>query len=1527
MRLLRALAHAHVGAVLFVSALVAGAILHVAALPLAKRVVILDVNRVLRSALAGHVVIDRIGFLGLTHVDGIDAHADDPEGERIAAVEGVSARVSTVTLLRSVLGSHGPLVVDVPSLAIARADVRLDAGKDGALRIARTFAPRAPSPENEPPGREARVMLPDIRVEHARVHAEPDVANDADVEGAGVSLSFSPEGLHVDLSRGRLTIRGLPEGTKAQGDAKAEIAKPPLGPLVFHGSWDGAVGDVRERADVKLEGNHLDATLDAGPAASAQIRALLPAWPLASPTSAHAEVHGTVPRVDLSAEASVAGGTVRVSGPVTLGAGIAAALHAEVDALDGRTLLAPMPFGAIGGAGDLSLSWMPSGALDARIAWTLAHARWGASAIPPATVMADVTRTPAGDAIVHAEVTLREPGAPILLTLDLTPRRGSPIVAFDADVTVPHLENVPRLGGVATGTLHLRAGGAIDLAKNDLDAHLTAVAADLQLAGTTLKHVRAEAHARGKANAPSVDVSVDGEEVEAGSAHVAAFHGVGSVTTGGGLALHDVEVDVAGEDGPPVRIQAALATVAGGTVRVDHVVATGLGEPLEASVRASTSSFALQATSAGIDLGRLGSFAPMPLGAGTLGVDIDATVDGQSAEGRAVLVLSHASIAGLKNASARIDATLHGRQVAGHLTASAEDIGTLDVRSSSLQVGREELLTANPWRQAWGAIDVKADVDLAKVSARLFAGPWRDRATRPLDAVRGQLNVAVRLERDSESDMTPEVDVTARTRGLALAGRKGEREWRVEGVDPELHAVVNGNTGATSLSAEMRDGTGPLVTLEATSGSIPYANLFSDGGVVDALRATPFEAHVEVPSRPLASLPSILGTADMRGALNAKIDWHGAVTSPTVDLAATVARGPSDPKRMALPLDLAFAVHYDGAHLDAAVFGSSRGAPVLDARARAEVRAEDVLASLSGFELPWSADARVTLVKVPLRSFTALDDRQVRGTMSGEIELTGLHDDARAKVALTFDELQVGDATCKSASVRATADGHTFDGSLDLGDGSGGHLQTHARFGTHWGRALFPALDVAQPAEASLSAKQFRAALLLPFVNGTLTQLDGLIDADARVAIDPSHESARPEGTIAIKGGTFELSSMGGEFHDVAAKVVLAPDGVARLENAVAYGSSGEILASATARFNGFALEAARATVQIPRLTPLPLVFDGVQLGMLDGHFDISVDEQKKTGIEVGVQVPSLHLALPSGSATRDVQALGGLDGVRIGLVRPGEEFVATPLDGANEGAGGAHVAAKLPVRIAVKLGKDVQVTRDTDLDVRLEGQPTITIASDVHVTGQIRLTRGSLDVKGKSFAIEQGTVSFVGDDATNPQVLLTAGWSAPDGTRIYADFVGPLKTGKVTLRAEPSRPQNEILALLLFGTTDETSDTGNGSAQVNNMAAQAGGAVATQPLNKALGGFNRTLDKLGLEGGFSTHIDTSQPNPRPEVELQIARDISLQVAWVLGVPPVTSPDSTLVTLNWNFLRKWSLETTVGDAGTSIVDVVWQHRY
>jgi len=170
----------------------------------------------------------------------------------------------------------------------------------------------------------------------------------------------------------------------------------------------------------------------------------------------------------------------------------------------------------------------------------------------------------------------------------------------------------------------------------------------------------------------------------------------------------------------------------------------------------------------------------------------------------------------------------------------------------------------------------------------------------------------------------------------------------------------------------------------------------------------------------------------------------------------------------------------------------------------------------------------------------------------------------------------------------------------------------------------------------------------------------------------------------------------------------------------------------------------------------------------------------------------------------------------------------------------------------------------------------------------------------------------------------VTAGWSAPDGTRVFADYVGPLRTGKVRLHSEPSLSQTEIVALLQFGSAEAQSGAGGGQGATNSAtgtAVGAAGGVATQPINHA-------LDQFGVHA-VAARVDTSEAaNPKPEVELRIARDVSLQLAVVLGTPPPGSnPDTTLLTLNWRLMRSLKLATTVGNSGSSIVDMVWERRY
>jgi hypothetical protein len=62
-------------------------------------------------------------------------------------------------------------------------------------------------------------------------------------------------------------------------------------------------------------------------------------------------------------------------------------------------------------------------------------------------------------------------------------------------------------------------------------------------------------------------------------------------------------------------------------------------------------------------------------------------------------------------------------------------------------------------------------------------------------------------------------------------------------------------------------------------------------------------------------------------------------------------------------------------------------------------------------------------------------------------------------------------------------------------------------------------------------------------------------------------------------------------------------------------------------------------------------------------------------------------------------------------------------------------------------------------------------------------------------------------------------------------------------------------------------------------------------------------------------------------VAVQVAKNISVELAVVLPSAVVYAPDTTLITVDWRFVRQWSLATTVGDGGTTIFDVVWRHRY
>jgi translocation and assembly module TamB len=208
-------------------------------------------------------------------------------------------------------------------------------------------------------------------------------------------------------------------------------------------------------------------------------------------------------------------------------------------------------------------------------------------------------------------------------------------------------------------------------------------------------------------------------------------------------------------------------------------------------------------------------------------------------------------------------------------------------------------------------------------------------------------------------------------------------------------------------------------------------------------------------------------------------------------------------------------------------------------------------------------------------------------------------------------------------------------------------------------------------------------------------------------------------------------------------------------------------------------------------------------------------------------------------------------------------------------------------------------------------------------MVGRIDLKSGTIIVHGRRFTVETGTVTFLeGGDMGNPIVVASAYWDAPDRTRVWVEFVGPLKTGRLTLRSEPPYSKNEILSVLLFGRPDPNmAAPGQGNAQGNpgSGATAVGSGFVAGDLNRMLSELDENLD---------IETDTLSGN-RTRTKLGRSffdRRLKVQVGYAPG-RTYREPDSTFVFLNWQFIPKWSLQATRGDRGTSILDVLFQHRY
>ncbi len=555
----------------FVPALVAALALHIN-VPLLRRVVASRVHAALASSIRGELVIDSLGGIDFGGISEVNARVLDPEGRVVAAAYGVRARMTLGELVRSALGV-GPLTLHLTEVTVRAVDFDVAIDSAGELGIQRAFAPRAPS--REPPGRGVRLTIDRIDLAHAWVHGAPvpGLPIDADVDAlrgtVQVDTSRAPLAVAVDLGSFALATRGMPFGANARGTSEAHLTLPAPkgGALGARVTWKGTVGGIAQTAEAALEGDAIEATLDAPEVTPDAVRALWPASPIRETAAVHADVRGALPRLDAHVSLKAAGASLDVAGPVVLGAGETAELHVDARAIDLHALVASLPPSLLTAAGDVSLARTPVGAVTVKGTIDSKEGRIAGAKIPSGKIRATFTQDPKTGARADATIAANEPGAPTVLSLRLRSKGRSYEVAFDGNTRVPALDAVPRLGTVARGKSELVTHGVVDFGRGELDVRVGAEIHDLGRDVVTVDHGSLDARVRGSLTAPQIDATLHGDVLDFGGYRFAKAE-LGVHGPAGNADLH-VALDADGDGTPELAADGKLTL--GSVTKIDQI--------------------------------------------------------------------------------------------------------------------------------------------------------------------------------------------------------------------------------------------------------------------------------------------------------------------------------------------------------------------------------------------------------------------------------------------------------------------------------------------------------------------------------------------------------------------------------------------------------------------------------------------------------------------------------------------------------------------------------------------------------------------------------------------------------------------------------------------------------------------------------------------------------------------------------------------------------------------------------------------
>ncbi len=488
--------------------------------------------------------------------------------------------------------------------------------------------------------------------------------------------------------------------------------------------------------------------------------------------------------------------------------------------------------------------------------------------------------------------------------------------------------------------------------------------------------------------------------------------------------------------------------------------------------------------------------------------------------------------------------------------------------------------------------------------------------------------------------------------------------------------------------------------------------------------------------------------------------------------------------------------------------------------------------------------------RTPLGPYLRLANQErLGGSLTGRIEASGKADSLSAVeaeadfsgVRIRMDDRDLVTTRDLRASL---ADGRLTLPGTDLTLLDGGRLRVAGGLGIDGG-----------PLSLDLDGK-IPLAVARPFLDA-VPDLSGTLTLDATVDGALSQPAIR--GDLALENGAMSVPGLAQRLHGINGKVKITPDAL-KIADLAGRMDDGRFTLSGRADldpdFSPTAIDLTLAGDRLPVEVP--------------GTLDLSVNADLAMKGDPASAALTGEVVLLEGTYYKDVD-LNPIGGLLKGVTQRSRETAPSPVPETFEEKPKPSLLTATELDVEIKPRNPFIV--DNNL-AYLEVQPDLTLdgtLARIVVNGRADIRSGTVTYQGKNFEVTRGIIDFVNPYEIEPTLDIAAQVAVREWT-IRLAVTGTPENLNIKMSSRPPLEDNDILSLLLFGSTSEELIQGEGgtSQAPARMVADIVQRTVGEDIKAATG-----LDILEVNVNGSGDGDDAEGG----VEVTVGKELSRRMA------------------------------------------------